>query len=89
MRIKCPDGSFKFLLVFRQPLYDRNGEMLGVYYIPIDITDQKEDHTKQEVLSAIVDYPDDAIINWNAGAERIFGYPEAEALGKSIKMLIP
>src|ERR1700690_1598492 len=26
---------------------------------------------------------------WNAGAERIFGYPEAEALGQSLDIIIP
>ena len=26
---------------------------------------------------------------WNKGAERIFGYPEAEAVGKSLDLIIP
>ncbi len=30
-----------------------------------------------------------AIRFWNAGAERIFGYPEAEALGQSLDIIIP
>lgn len=29
------------------------------------------------------------IISWNRGAEALFGYPEAEALGKPITMLMP
>lgn len=49
-------------------------------------------------LAAIVESSDDAIISktlegkivsWNAGAERIFGYPEADVLGKSITIIIP
>ena len=49
-------------------------------------------------LAKVVESSDDAIItknldsvitSWNPGAERIFGYTEAEAVGKSIRMLIP
>src|SRR5690606_8586125 len=49
-------------------------------------------------LAAIVESSDDAIIgktlegivtSWNGGAERIFGYSEAEILGKSITAIIP
>ena len=30
-----------------------------------------------------------AIVLWNAGAERMFGYTEAEALGKSLDLITP
>jgi PAS domain S-box-containing protein len=49
-------------------------------------------------LSAIVESSDDAIVSktldgiitsWNAAAERLFGYPAEEAVGKSILLIVP
>ena len=50
------------------------------------------------LLSAIIDFSEDAIvsktlegriISWNRGAEQIFGYSAEEAIGKSITIIIP
>jgi len=49
-------------------------------------------------LAAIVESSDDAILDytldgmitsWNKGAERLYGYPASEAIGKPIALLIP
>src|SRR6266568_3060174 len=51
-----------------------------------------------ELLAAIVDSCDDAILSktldgrilsWNAAAERLFGYPAEEALGKHVSLIVP
>jgi PAS domain S-box-containing protein len=37
----------------------------------------------------VVSDPDGVIALWNGGAERLFGYPAAEALGQSLDLIIP
>jgi len=63
-----------------------------------DITEKKAAEGARSRLAAIVESSDDAIISgnldaailtWNAGAQRIYGYTEAEVLGKPISILIP
>jgi len=56
------------------------------------------EHSGAALSQAIVDQAPDAIIFadrdgmirvWNRGAERIFGYPAADALGSSLDLIIP
>jgi PAS domain S-box-containing protein len=63
-----------------------------------DITERKRMERSREQLAAIVDYSDDAIIgkslegivvNWNKGAERLYGYLAEEIIGKPISVLLP
>ena len=63
-----------------------------------DITEKKTAEEARLRHAAVVESSDDAIISknldavivsWNAGAQRIFGYTEAEAVGQPITLLIP
>ena len=63
-----------------------------------DITQRQRAAEAQLRLAAIVDSSDDAIVSedlngviksWNAGAKRMFGYTEAEAVGQPVTILIP
>ncbi len=67
-------------------------------FIIRDITERKRAEDTQRKLAAIVQSSDDAILSvsldnvitsWNPGAQRMFGYTEAEALGQPISMIIP
>ena len=64
----------------------------------VDITAKKTAEEARLRHAAVVESSEDAIISkdldsdivsWNAGAQRIFGYTEAEAVGQPITMLIP
>src|SRR5919201_4850727 len=57
-----------------------------------------DDAALREQLAAIVDSSDDAIVgktldgiitSWNRGAEHVFGYPAAEAIGQHIFLIVP
>jgi PAS domain S-box-containing protein len=75
-----------------------NGEVAFVILAIMDITARKQAEATKIRLAAIVECSADAIIgkdlnsivtDWNAGAEKIFGYVASEMVGTSITRLIP
>ncbi len=63
-----------------------------------DITQRGEDAAYRARMAALVDSSYDAIIgkdvegriiSWNAGAERVYGYREDEAVGNTIAIILP
>jgi PAS domain S-box-containing protein len=87
------------------PIRDQQGQVSGCVLVFRDVTAQRQVERERasqlesaRLLSAIIDTSDDAIIRkrldgtietWNAGAERLFGYPAGEAVGKRISLVIP
>jgi PAS domain S-box-containing protein len=80
------------------PVRDAKGCVVGASHVARNVTERKRNEEQAARLAAIVDSSDDAIVGkttegviltWNAGAERIYGYPAAEAIGKPMTMILP
>jgi len=97
-RIIRPDGQMRWVLGRGQLVRDASGTPSRMVGVCMDITERKQAELAALRLGAIVESSDDAIVgkdlngiitSWNAGAERIFGYRADEAIGQSIRLIIP
>jgi PAS domain S-box-containing protein len=91
-------GQIHIWLASYYPVRTKDGQLLGVGAMVSDITEHKRAEADRLLLASIVESSDDAIIatsldgliqSWNAGAERIYGYCAAKAVGRLITLIIP
>ncbi|MCU1233529.1 MAG: sensor signal transduction histidine kinase [Candidatus Solibacter sp.] len=96
-RLRCKDGSIRHVAISSNASF-LNGEFAHTRCFTRDIGHERLNQELHERLAAIVESSGDAIIgkdldgmirSWNRGAERIFGYTAAEAIGQPVSILTP
>jgi PAS domain S-box-containing protein len=94
-----PDGSVRRVHIASSPIKDEQGRPMRTIAVLQDITERSETEEANARLAAIVTSTADAIISfaaedghilsWNQGAKDLFGYDEAEAVGRPASLLVP
>ncbi len=92
------DGSFYSEEMRITPVHGSDGEIASFIAIKHDVTERRAAEEAKALLAAIVENSEDCIVastpagmilNWNRGAEAIFGYSADDVIGKHISMLVP
>jgi PAS domain S-box-containing protein len=102
-RYRTPDERVVWVSDEAAPIRDDDGRVVYWQGVLSDITDRKasEEAFKQSeyrsslMIESVTDHamvmldPDGTIVSWNAGAQRLFGYADPEALGQNVSMFTP
>jgi PAS domain S-box-containing protein len=103
-RVLCKDGSYKWILSRGQALWDESGNPVRMVGSHTDISDtvaaatqHRQAEQKIREQAALLDIATDAIfvqnldnkiVLWNKGAELLYGWKQADALGKKVSQLL-
>jgi diguanylate cyclase (GGDEF)-like protein/PAS domain S-box-containing protein len=97
-RFKRKDGSELWVLLESSPDLDPEGRYLGSLAMLTDVTERRRGQEALRRLAGMVATSTDAImavdldgsiLNWNSGAERMYGYSAEEIIGRSILTITP
>jgi len=92
------DGTLFPVDLTVSPVRDGSGRIVGASSIKRDISDRETALATSARLAAIVQSSDDAIVSktldgvildWNAAAERMYGFSARDMVGRSIYTLVP
>jgi two-component system sensor kinase FixL len=97
IEIRDFDGTHKFIRVFAAPVRGPDGENFGAVAVNEDISEQRraeealqrQANLLMQSFDAIIVWRlDGAIEWWNTGAEKLYGYSAAEAIGQETHSLL-
>jgi diguanylate cyclase (GGDEF)-like protein/PAS domain S-box-containing protein len=104
-RIVRPDGDVLWLRARGRGVRDDQGNAVWMFGTVQDITESREaeeqlraQRDELAVLAGVMQATDDAVIvtspdgtvlRWNSGAERLYGYTAAEAVGRHVSFMLP
>ena len=86
-----PDGHVTWMSTTKVPLRDPSGAITGLVGISRDVTASKQDEERIRQQASLLDNANDAIYvrtldhtitYWNRGAEQLYGWSAAEAVGR-------
>ncbi len=92
------DGTEFWVSLNTQFVRDERGRIVGTEGFARDITERMTSERERLRLAAIVESTGDAVIaktlegvivSWNEGAERLYGYTSAEAVGRNVALIVP
>ena len=100
-RILRPDGTVRWIADRGFAIRDANGRVLRIIGVAEDITERRQAEQerlrRQKFIESVLYHAPDAIItldarhhilDWNPGAEKIFGYTRAETIGRNLDDLV-
>jgi diguanylate cyclase (GGDEF)-like protein/PAS domain S-box-containing protein len=97
-RFRRKDGSELWVLLESSPDLDAEGNYRGSLAMVTDVTERRRGQEALRRLAAMVATSTDAImavdltgsiLNWNSGAERMYGYSAEEIIGRNILTITP
>jgi PAS domain S-box-containing protein len=96
-RLLTSQGEVHWVSARATAIQSSTGAIIGNVCIYVDITQQKQDTAKIQEQAALLDIASDAIfvrdlhhkiLYWNQGAEQLYGYTAAEAVGQDVSELL-